>query len=350
MNSVAEAQVRGAEALLSSRSLNEALKQFELAESAGANPDRCAAGRWMIHMLQGDFEAAWKESDAIRERKQPDEHRFWQGESLQGKRVMLRSLHGFGDAVQFLRYLPQLRAVARSLVVEVNPRFVELAKCFNGVDEVITWGDEAPTEIVLWDVQIEIMELPYLFRTQFHELPLYERYLRLPTQSRIRSRVLEAYQVGLVWKAGEWSPERSISFTTLRPLLDVGGCEFWDLGGTRLPDGYVDAEGFETIKQDPECRDSIIGLARTISQLDLVITVDTLAAHLAGALGIPCIVLLQHAADWRWMHGREDSPWYPSLQLIRQQVAGDWSSVIAVAYKVLQQRVAANQCREACSQ
>jgi hypothetical protein len=348
MSSAADAEIGDGEAFLAARHLDEAMDRFQYAEALGADPDRCAAGRWMIHMLQGDFEAAWRESDAIRQRKRPDEQIFWQGESVRDKRVMLRCLHGFGDAVQFLRYVPQLKAVARSVVVEVNPRFVELAKCFDGIAEVITWGDAAPTEPMTWDVQIEIMELPYVFRTQLSELPLYERYLRLP-KPRGTSAV-ETYRVGLVWTAGEWNPERSLPFASLRPLLAVVGCEFWNLGETSSAIAYVGAAGSEAMRQDPESKNSILRLAQIISQLDLVITVDTLAAHLAGALGIPCVVLLHYAADWRWMHEREDSPWYPSLQLIRQQVAGDWSSVIASAHEVLQRRVASHHQREVCSQ
>ena len=170
--------------MLAARNLDAAMDRFQHAEAAGAEPDRCAAGRWMVHMLQGKFESAWRESDLIRGRGGPDPHRFWQGESLEDKRVMLRSLHGFGDAVQFLRYVPQLRAVARSVVVEVNPRFVALARCFEGIDKVTTWGDAAPAESHEWDVQIEVMELPYVFRTQLCELPLHDRYLKLPKRPR----------------------------------------------------------------------------------------------------------------------------------------------------------------------
>ena len=88
--------------------------------------------------------SAWRESDAIRRRGAPDPHRFWNGEDIRGKRVIVRCLHGFGDAVQFLRYAPALRALAANVMFEVAPRFVELARCFDGVDHVITWGEDAP--------------------------------------------------------------------------------------------------------------------------------------------------------------------------------------------------------------
>ena len=111
-----------AETLLAARRLPDALEAFRRAEAAGADADRCAAGRWLAHILVGDFENAWRESDCIRKRGKPDPHRFWQGEDLNGKRVIVRCLHGYGDAVQFLRYAPLLRRMVSRLIIEVPPR------------------------------------------------------------------------------------------------------------------------------------------------------------------------------------------------------------------------------------
>jgi hypothetical protein len=273
-------------------------------------------------MLRGDFAQAWRASDRIRQRGAPDPHRFWQGEPLAGRRVILRCLHGFGDAVQFLRYAPNLRALASHVTVEVPPRLLELARCFDGVDEVITWDDEAPA----WDVQIEVMELAYFFRTQLTDLPIATRYLRLPA-----SPPRSGFRVGLAWTSGDWNPARSIPFPLVQPLLAPPGCEFINL--------QHHAEPACALLPDPQASASVFGLASTIAQLDLAITVDTLAAHLAGALGIPCWVLLQHDADWRWMLNRDDSPWYPSLRLFRQPSPGDWVSVI----KAVSSQLASNR-------
>lgn len=334
-----ERLLRRGEELLSARRLSEALDLFRRAESFGAGADRCAAGRWMVYMLLGDFELAWAESDGIRRRGAPDPHRFWQGESLRDKRVMLRCLHGFGDAVQFLRYVPRLREIACELIVEVSPQFQELAFCFDGVEEVITWGERAQASTSVWDVQIESNELPFVFRTRLSDLPLATNYLKIPLD-RDRTRAVRApsrdvLRVGLAWTAGAWNPQRSVPFVGMRSLLEIDGCEFWSLqagpnvvGGKSFPAGT-------TLREDPGCRDSIKGLAAKISQLDLVITVDTLAAHLAGALGVPAWVLLQHEADWRWLHEVDHSPWYPSLRLFRQPKAGDWKSVICAVKDAL---------------
>jgi hypothetical protein len=333
-----ERLVRQGEELLSARRLTEALDLFELAETCGADADRCAAGRWMIRMLLGDFELAWRESDAIRRRGAPDPQRFWQGESLRDKRVMLRCLHGFGDAVQFLRYVPRMREIASGLIVEVPPRFRELAACFDGVEEVITWGDGARSSTPEWEVQIESNELPFAFRTQLSDLPLATNYLKIPMGDRTRAIAApfrDALRVGLVWTAGEWNPKRSVPFSLMRSLLEIDDCEFWSLqGGPKV----IDGDSFPAsimLHEDNACRNSIKALAEMISQLHLVITVDTLAAHLAGALGMPTWLLLQHEADWRWLHQVDHSPWYPSLRLFRQPKAGDWASVICAVKDAL---------------
>ena len=355
-----EELIVAAETALAAEDLPATLRLAEAAERAGAEPDRCAGNRWLAAMLGGAFERAWVESDAIRRRGAPDPHRFWLGESpeeLRGKRVILRSLHGFGDAVQMFRFLPRLRALASELTVEVPPRMVELAPCFDGMGEVITWGEGAPAEPPAWDAQVEVMELPYLLRVGTEDLWPCAGYLRVSDALRAEAvslvrgaaagRVDEAGndassgggaqnsvvktrskpRVGVVWTAGHWNPTRSIPFALVETLGQVNGCVFWSLEGRSgrerdavLPAGWRDAY---------ELGDGLLRMAAAVEQMDLVITVDTLAAHLAGALGVPCWVLLQQRADWRWMSGRADSPWYPSLRLWRQQKPGDWAGLMA---------------------
>jgi hypothetical protein len=318
------------------RDVLAAIAAFDRAEGSGAAVDACAGGRWTAHMLAGNFAAAWRESDAIRRRGAPDPHRYWTGEDLRGQRVILRCLHGYGDAVQFLRYAPRLRSLAAHLVVEVAPAMMEMATYFEGVDDVITWGDGAPAVPPEWNVQIEVTELPYLFRTQLHELPLVERYLRLPeTVKRQAARTMGSSRlrrVGIVWAAGEWNADRSLPLGLLQQLLQTSSCEFWNLQGGRA---RQEPQPHQNLR-DAACF-GILRLAALISQLDLVITVDTLAAHLAGALGKPTWVLLQYAADWRWMLERSDSPWYPSLEIFRQQTPGDWQSAVACVRHRLEQ-------------
>ncbi len=320
----AEALLEGAEAALTRREIAEAEAALDAAERLGAPPDRCSAGRWMTAMLAGDLHKAWAESDAIRNRNGHDPHRYWNGDELAGKRVMVRCLHGFGDAVQMLRYAPLLRDIAAGVVIELPPRMAPLAGCL-GLRDVMTWGDDAPA----WDVQVEVMELPYIFRTHADELPITEGYVQVPGAELERAAACMGMRgqprVGLVWAGGEWNLERSIPFPLLRPLLELTGIEFWNLQG-----GPASAEACGTAMRDATrtCGDGLLALAATMAHLDLVITVDTLAAHLAGAMGKPVWVLLQHTADWRWMTGRDDSPWYPAMRLFRQSREGDWAGIV----------------------
>ena len=330
------------EAALADADFESALALLDQAEAAGVEPDRCAGNRWMAHMLRGNFEAAWRESDAIRLRGAPDPHRFWNGEEVRGRRVMLRCLHGFGDAVQMFRFLPRLQELASHLIVEVPPRLAEIAPCFDGMGEVITWGERAPAVPPTWDVQLEVMELPYLLRIDAGELAPQQGYLRVP--AKVRGEVARLIgtghqpRVGVVWTAGHWDPSRSIPFELIEGSFRSEGIEFWSLEGAHerqahpmLPSG--------SWRDVYECGDGILRLAAVIERMDLVITVDTLAAHLAGALGVPCWLLLRHRADWRWMSRRADSPWYPSLRLFRQETPGDWAGLLAVVERELRARI-----------
>ena len=293
--------------------------------------DQASAQHWLQTMIAGDFKAAWRESDAIRARGGPDPHRFWQGESLIGQRVIVRCLHGFGDTVQMLRYAPTLKDMAASVVWEVPPRMLGLAPFFRGVEQVATWGEETSP----WDAQVEVMELPYLMRTHLGDLPIATGYLQLPKTAI--AKAMDAMgnkstpRVGLVWAGGDWNTSRSIPFALIESLLNLPGVEFWNLQG-----GASAGEANGTAIRDAAiCGAGQLALAATIANLDLVITVDTLAAHLAGAMDRPVWLMLQAEADWRWMREREDSPWYPSMRLFRQHVHSDWAGVVSAVAAAL---------------
>ncbi len=326
----ATAELDQAEDLLRRRRVVEAIAHFDTAEQIGADPDACCAGRWQCFMLLGDFSRAWLESDSVG-RTKPEF--LWDGSSLHGRRIIVRCLHGLGDAIQFLRYAPLMREQCSSLVVEVPPAMLELAPFFDGVEQIITWGKRAPSVPPEWDAQVEVMELPYLFRSTVSSLPASKSYLRLPDaivrepQPSMRNK--PGLRVGIVWSAGEWDLSRSIPCEMLEPLLSIGrGVSFLSL--QRVEDNIAWFEKAREIGLETHAlpRNGLLAVALAIANLDLVITVDTMAAHLAAAMGVPTWVLLQHAADWRWMLERSDSPWYPSMRLFRQRIQGDWTEVL----------------------
>lgn len=330
----AEAQllVERGEALLVERRVVPAVELLELAEKAGADPDRCAGARWHCWMLLGDMERAWRESDAIRARGGTDAQRFWDGSDPTGKRVMVRSLHGYGDAVQNLRFLPELRRRAERVILEVAPELLSLARHAAAADQVITWGEQAPAIAPEYDMQIEITELPYLLRCTESELATQTPYLCLPDALVKAARDPMAdngrVQVGLAWSSSQWDTTRSIPLESFRQILSPGNLAFWSLQTA------ADNEPWRRLCTELRWPVRVAGegsaeqTAAAISGMDLVITVDTFVAHLAGALGRPVWLLLKHDADWRWGLDGDNTPWYPTMRLFRQRERGKWQPVL----------------------
>ncbi len=274
-------------------------------------------------MLAGDFAAAWRESDAIDRRGTYDPNRFWTGAALQGKRVLVRCLHGLGDTLQFIRYAPLLRNFTQHLTVEAQPLLKDLIAAAGVADHVMTWGETEPD----YDEQIEIIELPRIFGSTLSTVPNAVPYLAIPGYGQRRPATLAGKpRIGIVWASSRFNTSRSIPFRTLETLIrsrpHLEFCSFQadperqDLAQCPLPilDLY-DQSG------------SIMTAAERLLSADLFLTVDTMMAHLAGALAVPVWTMLPWEADWRWMLERSDSPWYPTMTLFRQPSPGDWDSV-----------------------
>lgn len=315
--------IRLAQDALDVMNTEEAAYFFSRAEAEGHNPDVCSAGRWTCHMLNGDFERAWLESDAIEQRGQPDPHRFWDGESFAGKKVMLRCLHGLGDTIQFIRFASKIRAQAHSLVIEAQPVLKTLLERAGIGDAVITWGEAEPE----WDQQVEVNELPRIFRAGTFELPSTVPYLSVSNaQTSVIADRTEKVRVGLVWASSEYNPLRSIPLRLLLPLLETPGVAFFSL---QAGAGCKELRHWsDKIVNLSEHAMSVLETAEYMSQMDLVISVDTMTAHLAGALGVRVWTLLPSPCDWRWMKAGEESPWYPTMKLFRQANRGDWERAV----------------------
>lgn len=335
MNPSKEELLVKAEERLAAMRVGEALGLFYQAEQAGCDSDACAAGRWKCYMLSGDFEQAWRESDAIAARGNPDPHRFWDGRPLDGRHVLIRCLHGLGDTIQFIRYAPLVRAKAAHLTVEVQPTLKALLTYSQVADEVITWGEPE----IAWDQQVEVVELPRIFRTLPGTVPNGVPYLRAPAASLYgKDRHTGLFRAGIVWGASNYNRARSIPAEVISRLLDIPGVEFYSLqAGPERFDLSGEVSEIPQLFSEGEC---VMPTASLVGDLDLLITVDTMMAHLAGALGSPVWTLLPYRSDWRWMLKREDSPWYPTMRLIRQKRPGEWEPVISKIKSDLAARVA----------
>jgi hypothetical protein len=321
-----------AAALIKRRRMAEALDAYNVAEKHGHARDKCAAGRWVCWMLMGDFERAWLESDLIDGCENGDPNRLWDGTAFDGKTVLLRTLHGYGDAIQFIRYAPLIRRRARKLIVQTHPEMMHIVQCVEGIDETITWPD-APSDGVTCDQQIEIMELPRVFRSTVSSIPAQLPYVSLDRivveTSQTRLAATSRPKIGLLWAASQYDPARSLHLEQLSPLLN--SCEFEFYSFQRGPE----REELDSVRNRFRIHDTaqhsfdIMDTAADLTNMDLIVSVDSFVAHLAGALGRPVYLMLAHAADWRWMLGRQDSPWYPTMRLFRQSAPGEWGNVIS---------------------
>ncbi|PWU07218.1 MAG: hypothetical protein C5B51_10555 [Terriglobia bacterium] len=312
----------------SKRYIPECLQFLRSAESHGYPSDECASCRWNCWMLLGRFEDAWLESDAIAARNGPDPNCLWDGRPFRGNRVIIRCLHGFGDAIQFLRYTGLVRRAAQAVFVQTHPQLRTLARALPHVDGVTSWEDGPGRHGSDWDQQIEVMELPRAFRTTLVTIPTEIPYISPPGPYIERSRYAlgprSKRRIGLLWEGSNWNSARNVPAPELLPILATPGVEFYSFQrGTGR-------EQLGLLCRQTDIRDlsgdspDVAYLAADLMQMDLLISVDTMAAHLAGALGRPVWMLLPYEADWRWMLRRRDTPWYPSMTLFRQKTPGDW--------------------------
>lgn len=274
----------------------------------------------MAAMRRGDFAKAWAVTDAELGKRDPAERDnpllpyhlrwVWDGRDYHRRHVLVRCYHGLGDTVQFARYLPALRPSVASLTVEVQPKLLGLLATVSGPDRLVPFVLDAPSPESECD--LEIMELPHALRLPPDAAPL-------PPYLRVAPAKFAEGGVGICWRSGAWDVERDVPEPVMLTLLQRLARDAFTLQptATALP-----------VRNPHGAPVDILETASLIAGLDLVITVDTLFAHLAGALNRPTCLLLRYDADWRWMADRADSPWYPSMRLYRQPAPGDWRSVI----------------------
>lgn len=277
-------------------------------------------------MRGGDFAAAWKISDEVLLRRRaarvdcrtwPRHLQFvWNGEPVDGKRVLVRCYHGLGDTIQFVRLLALLRPRVAEITLWAQPALIELLRSVRGVDRVLALHDGDPE--CSYQIDVELMELPHVLRLEPQDIPQQVPYLH-PSKQRTDRPHVAPLDVGLVWRAGDWVPQRSVPEAALAPLAQVNGVRWHSL---QYPARQLPFQALECA-----CTD-IREMANRMQGLDLVVSVDTMAAHLAGALALPVWTLLNAACDWRWLRDRDESPWYPSMRLFRQQSSGGWEPVI----------------------
>jgi tetratricopeptide (TPR) repeat protein len=302
-----------------------------------------AGAHWnegLAKLLLGDFDTGWKKyewrwlTDSQKHQRRDFAQPLWLGNGpLAGKTILVHAEQGYGDTLQFVRYLPRLAALGAKVVLEVQPNLYPLLAGVKGASQVVPKGGALPN----FDVHCPMMSLPLALKTSLDSIPTNIPYLEAPNERLAKWRGRLSPKRGLraafAW-AGSATHKRdharSIPLAKLQTLFKNNDEIEWLSVQRDLRDG--DAEILKAhahVQQLGSALNDFGDTAAVLSLADLVITVDTAVAHLAGALGRPVWVLLPFSPDFRWLLNREDSPWYPSARLFRQHSMGDWDSVIA---------------------
>ncbi len=331
--------------LAKKRLVNEALDYIE--KAIALDPDYVEAywNHSVMSLMKGDYATGWREHDyrlRLKEfPKRPFNKPAWQGEPLQGKRILVLAEQGFGDTLQFVRYLRLVKAQGGTVIFECQKELKTLLANCPYIDAVVTQGTAEFLKSG-FDVYVYLLSLPGIFKTERDSIPEIQQDV-VVTKSvrekwRLRLSGYEGRKIGIVWACHSASPTcnvRTVGWDGFQPLFGVAGNTFFSLqkgnaalsADTTLPENLVDLA--------PEIGD-FQDTAAIIQCLDLVITVDTAVAHLAGLLNVPTWALIPHESDWRWLRDTTASPWYPSLRLFRQESHGDWPPVVEAVIQALQ--------------
>jgi Flp pilus assembly protein TadD len=286
----------------------------------------------LAELVRGNFERGWPEyewrrrcSSVLAPRQFAQAQ--WNGQPLDGKAILLHAEQGLGDAIHFIRYAPLVAGMGGKIVLECQPALVRLFRGVPGVGQIVTTGEPLPA----FDYQCPLPSLPGVFRTTIATVPATIPYLAADAEiaDSWRKRIVpsgEFLRVGLAWAGSADNRNdrnRSIALERFSPLSAVEGVRFHSLQIAAPPaaGGIALADWSALLKDFAET-------AGLIENLDLVISVDTAVAHLAGAMGKAVWLLVPFPPDWRWLLDRADSPWYPTIRLFRQATPGDWDGVI----------------------
>jgi hypothetical protein len=296
----------------------------------------------LLRLLQGDFERGWEGycclTQTIGMVPLPEFGRpLWQNDvDLAGKSLLLFAEQGMGDALQFVRYVERIAPLGGRICLAVQPPLVELMRTLPWPVEVVSKDAPPPAT----DFYCPLGHLPRAFATRLDSIPAPVPYLQAPParaaywggQISWEDAAHSGPKIGLVWSgnprfAGD--RDRSIPFALIERLLAQPRCRFYAL--QKDPRAGDAAQLALAGQRLVDCGPNLVNFAETaaiIANLDLVISVDTSVAHLAGAMGTPVWIMLPHSPDFRWLLERDDSPWYPSARLFRQHAPGDWANVI----------------------
>jgi hypothetical protein len=336
--------------------LDEALASYERALALKPDDADIHLNEAFVRLLAGDFERGWRKnewrwesapsgllnrSSGMLRRNFPQP--LWLGaEAIEGKAILLYGEQGLGDTIHFCRYVPLVAERGARVILEVAEPLRVLMSGLAGASHCIARG-EAPPD---FDLQCPLLSLPLAFGTRLETIPRETPYLTAPAPARDWEALLgDRPRIGLAWSGNALHKNdrrRSVALAALAPLFDIAATFVSLQPDARPADAAALAARSDVLDLGPALA-NFADTAALISHLDLVISVDTAVAHLAGALGRPVWILLPFIPDWRWLIDRDDSPWYPTARLFRQTEIREWHGVVERVRDALREFVRAHQ-------
>lgn len=285
-------------------------------------------------LLLGDFEAGLREYEwrwrtpTLGLQARETGLAPWLGEtSLEGKEILIHAEQGYGDTVQMARYAQELSERGATVTLEVPSRLATLLKTVPGVSRVVRSGDPSPS----FECHCPIMSLPFAFGTRLETIPNKVPYIRtdpaLVAQWSARLGPRRNLRIGVMWSGNPIPPKRSIPLDEFSKLFDLP-LDFISLQREVHPSDETALRSSTRLRHFGAAQHDFADLAALVESMDLIISVDTVTAHIAGAMGKPVWILLPYSPDWRWLVDRRDSPWYPTAELFRQSRPWDWGPLL----------------------
>jgi tetratricopeptide (TPR) repeat protein len=349
-----EACIELANVLVAQGDIETAIAYFDKALAIHSNHPVARWNRSLVHLLSGNFDKGWKDFDwrlqlpdqPVRGLKDAENNR-WDGGSFTDRRLLVYSEQGLGDTLQFVRYLPAVKALGGTVILGTYKPLMPLLKNCDGIDHLVELpANDCPP--LGYDFSLPIMSLPVVFHTTLETIPSQIPYLDAdPHKTAVwRRRFCDrAFRVGIVWKGSPFHANdrnRSCRLEQFLPLMKMPRIQWYGLQkGPGAEEVHQIESPFKMDNLGEELGD-FGDTAAVLKNLDLLISVDTAVVHLAGAMGKTVWTLLPFAPDWRWQLNRDDSPWYPTMRLYRQPARGDWTSVIEQVANDLRQMLKDN--------
>ncbi len=324
-------------ALLRMERLQEALACYAKVRELQPNTARAYFAPASVLLMNGQYKDGWAAYEsrfdmaAYKTNVKNVHERLWDGSPLNGKRLLIHVEQGFGDTLEFARYVPLVRERVGDgkILMLCEPELFRILETLEGVDEFYQLQSDAK---ITYDLQVPLMSLPHRFGTTLETIPNKTPYVKVPagTKTKIKRRKEAKLAVAFVWAGRPTHSDdrfRSCPLDWFAKLFDISGVDFY---GIQWGPRAAELEPYLHRENVFSMTDKLTDFAETaaiIEQVDLVIAIDTAVAHLAGGLGKPVWTILPFGGEWRWLFRREDTPWYPNMRLFRQQILGDWRPV-----------------------